>query len=93
MVKRLKVSLEDQELLAAYFFGDEWTRAKSQTGRRAVNRRRHLRTAALTKALKVGGARCKSCIGYRSGICDTHSDFHGNQKVDPEGICLDYSPR
>lgn len=86
------VSLDDQCLLAWHIFGEERTRAASQTGKRAIRRRRHLRQAALAKiirdALIKRGARCGNCASYSQGIC-----LADDCRIHPNDLCTYWKPR
>lgn len=87
----MEISLEDQKLLAWFYFRDEWERALTVVGERGRGRRRHLRKAAINKALMDAlpeGASCKSCRHRRGEFCDLLSDFHG--RVRATRLCVDY---
>lgn len=93
----MKVSLEDQELLAEFFFGDEWRFAKHQIGKRWGKRRRSLRQQAVVQAicepLLRSGAKCGNCSSYSKGECEAHSDFYGRALTKPDDICPDWTSR
>lgn len=91
------ISLEDQRLLAWFYFRGEWDQALSLTGERGRRRRRQLRLLAMRKAVKdallARGESCASCASYRKGVCLAGSDFHGELRTKPHNLCTDWRPR
>lgn len=88
---RSEVSLEDQRLLAAFYFPIDWWFASRQTGEKGRKQRAGLRKAAIEKALtdplRAAGASCSNCSERRGNVCLADSDYYGDSIIEPDGLC------
>lgn len=91
-------TLEERNALAAEIFPVEWAKALTETGKRAVNKRRCLRNAAeaevIMRPLRERGECCATCSSFDpnptreiKNACLADSDFHGYAITQPENLC------